>query len=168
MKKQISLAVLLGALAVAGMCAFLASSGPSTPYNNASNGAFRDGMYQGTQDAVRGDTPHLALAGQASDAERNAFAKGYKKAYQDTLSTLDGNNELSQNSSASYQDGLFLGKLDAKRGLEEHISSGRWWQARDQEMFSAGYRRAYLYEMAELVTRSQPTSQALAVAEPQN
>jgi hypothetical protein len=50
----------------------------------ASNGAFRDGLYQGKLDAQRGAEPHIRSTRWSAEPDRMAFASGYKLGYQDT------------------------------------------------------------------------------------
>jgi hypothetical protein len=45
--------------------------------------------------------------------------------------------------SASYPDGLYLGRLAAARGGESHISTGRWTTEAELAFFKAGFQQGY-------------------------
>ena len=45
--------------------------------------------------------------------------------------------------SAPFRDGLYLGRLAAKRGGESHISTGRWATEGDRASFTAGFQQGY-------------------------
>ena len=44
---------------------------------------------------------------------------------------------------AAYRDGLYVGKLAAKQGIEPHAAIGRWSRTEDRENFAAGYQQSY-------------------------
>ncbi|MGH9498061.1 MAG: hypothetical protein ACRD3L_02875 [Terriglobales bacterium] len=48
-----------------------------------------------------------------------------------------------QASDGAYRDGLFQGKIDATRGRQPHLTSGRWSTDLDRASFISGYRRGY-------------------------
>lgn len=50
---------------------------------------------------------------------------------------------VSHATSAPFRDGLYLGKLAAKRGGESHISIGRWTTEADRASFTAGFQQGY-------------------------
>jgi hypothetical protein len=162
MKKQIFSAILLAGLTLLGVFTYLALNGPNTS-DDTSNAAFRDGSYEGTQDGKTGNVPHLALARWPTSEDRAAFVHGYKTAYEGTLSAIS-QDMLPATASAPYTDGLYVGKLDAQQGRDAHPMTGRWWQARDKQLFSAGYRKAYLEQTVILAMRNN-TSSVLSTAE---
>jgi len=43
----------------------------------------------------------------------------------------------------AFRDGLLLGKGEAKRGAEAHISAGRWAADQDRASFTEGYQQGY-------------------------
>lgn len=163
MKKQIVLVLLLAVLAVVGLYVYFAVAEPVGP-DDDNSAAFRDGSYLGARDANAGEVPHIALGRWSTEADRRGFIRGYKAAYEQTLIGLDRSKAMIQNVSAAYRDGLFLGKRDAEQGRLAHVSSGRWGQALDRELFTWGYRQAYLEVIAALELQTQPTSQALLVS----
>ena len=60
---------------------------------------------------------------------------------------------VSQATSGSFRDGLYLGKLAAARGEETHIASGRWATQADRVAFTAGFQQGYQQESAHVVSR---------------
>jgi hypothetical protein len=54
---------------------------------------------------------------------------------------------------AAYRDGLYLGKLDAERAAEPHISIGRWNTQSDRTSFAAGYNLGYQQEKSAMQQR---------------
>jgi hypothetical protein len=51
----------------------------------ATDGAFRDGLYLGGLAARRGSEPHIAAARWATNQDRAAFAAGYQQGYAESL-----------------------------------------------------------------------------------
>jgi hypothetical protein len=49
------------------------------------NGAFRDGLYQGQLAATRGSEPHIATGRWAADQDRASFTEGYQQGYAESL-----------------------------------------------------------------------------------
>jgi len=49
--------------------------------DTATNGAFRDGLYLGQQDAQAGIAPHVSVGRWSSTADRSAFRAGYEQGY---------------------------------------------------------------------------------------
>ena len=43
----------------------------------------------------------------------------------------------------AYRDGLYLGKLAARRGEEQHTAAGRWATQVDRNYFATGYEDGY-------------------------
>jgi hypothetical protein len=64
-----------------------------------------------------------------SPARRNSFPN------------LQDNNPVP--TGAAFRDGLYLGRLAARRAEEPHISEGRWSNQADRSSFTAGYKRGY-------------------------
>lgn len=159
MGRTFLLAVLLAALAI-GLIAVGLVSREKTQNDTATNGAYRDGLYLGTLAAEGGELPHIAFGRWSKVSDREAFVAGYKVAYEQTLSGSNRSKELNPNTSAAYRDGLYLGKRDAEQGHAEHVTSGRWAQLGDRELFASGYRQAYFVETASRLVRAKQTSQA--------
>ena len=59
------------------------------------------------------------------------------------------NTDIIQSTDGAYRDGLFVGRLAAKRGDAPHVLSGRWSTDAERTSFAAGYLRGY----AEVHTR---------------
>src|SRR5258707_13022641 len=74
----------------------------------ATDGAFRDGLYQGQLAIARGSEAHVAIGRWAAPQDRTSFASGYRKGYTDSLSA---NNDATHATNAAFQDGLVLGTL---------------------------------------------------------
>lgn len=114
----------------------------SNTASNSNNAAFRDGMYTGKLAAQRGERPHAAIGRWARPAERNSFAAGYERGYNQNLAPSP-EDRISKLTDAAFRDGLYLGKLNASQGRELHIASGRWSRPEDRSSFTAGYQQAY-------------------------
>lgn len=54
--------------------------------------------------------------------------------------------DMSQATNAAFRDGLHLGRLDAEKRAEPHVSVGRWNTDSDRKSFSAGYHVGYKQE----------------------
>src|SRR5258706_3211972 len=80
----------------------------------ATDGAFRDGLYQGQLAIARGSEAHVAVGRWAAPQDRTSFAAGYRKGYTDSLTA---GNDASHATNAAFRDGLFVGTLTAKRGV---------------------------------------------------
>jgi hypothetical protein len=163
MKKQIFSAVVLAALTLVGVYAYLTAKANNVHDDDASNAAFQDGMSSGAQDARSGEEPHLVIARWSAPSDRNAFVEGYQVAYEETLPAVTPVSPP-QSTSAAYCDGLYLGKLDAAQGREAHITVGRWTDAQDKQSFASAYRHAYLDEMASRVKTNKAPQTALVEA----
>jgi hypothetical protein len=50
------------------------------------DGAYRDGLFQGKIAAERGDAPHIAVGRWSTVAERASFTAGYQRGYTKVLS----------------------------------------------------------------------------------
>jgi len=106
----------------------------------ATDGAFRDGLYQGQLAVTRGSEPHVAIGRWAATQDRTSFAAGYRKGYTDSFTA---NKDAARATNGAFRDGLFLGTLTAKRGDEYHAATGRWATEEDRASFTAGYRQGY-------------------------
>jgi hypothetical protein len=66
------------------------------------------------------------------------------------------NENVAEATDGAFRDGLYLGRLAAKRGSEPRIAVGRWATGKDRASFTAGYQRGYsevLASRAALQTR---------------
>ena len=106
----------------------------------ATDGAFRDGLYQGQLAMTRGSEAHVAVGRWASPQDQTSFAAGYRKGY---MESFTANNDAAHATNAAFRDGLFLGTLTARRGGEYHAATGRWATDGDRASFTAGYRQGY-------------------------
>ena len=52
-------------------------------------------------------------------------------------------NDSSHATSAPFRDGLYQGKLAAKRGDAPRVSTGRWATEADRASFAAGFHQGY-------------------------
>ena len=57
--------------------------------------------------------------------------------------TPPGADSAMLNSRAAFRDGLYLGRLTARRGGQMHIAKGRWATAVDRGLFTAGFEQGY-------------------------
>jgi len=86
MKKMFLFVLIVGVAFAApaarrGLLSTAALSG-NTTVSQASNAAFRDGLYLGRFDAESGRTRHLCVGRWSSDVNRAWFTAGYQAAYQ--------------------------------------------------------------------------------------
>ena len=44
---------------------------------------------------------------------------------------------------AAYRDGVYVGHLHRRMGMQEHVTYGRWSRAEDRESFIRGYQVGY-------------------------
>ena len=135
-----ALAIVTGAAALIALNTGTSSSDVSQQARNAGNAAYRGGAYAGKLAAFRGEAPQIAGGRWAKQDDRNSFTAGYEQAYNENQTQPQ---RLSEVTNTAYRDGLYLGKLDASRGRDPHIASGRWSTGIDRASFSAGYRQAY-------------------------
>jgi hypothetical protein len=137
----ITLALGVGAAAmVRGVIRQGASVSVAKGADEATDGAFRDGLYQGELAATRGSVPHISSGRWATDKDRASFAFGYEHGYTEFLSIR---STRAHATNGAFQDGLFLGALAAKRGTEPHISAARWAADQDRASFREGYQQGY-------------------------
>jgi hypothetical protein len=104
--------------------------------------AFRDGAYLGKLAARDRESRHVSASRWASEADRQLFASGYERGYSANLDVepLAVNPESTD---GAFRDGLYLGKLNARDGNEQHIATGRWSTVKNRSSFIDGYHRAY-------------------------
>lgn len=77
-----------------GQAAFLSAIADAT---EATDGAFRDGMYLGKLAAERGSEIHIASRRWATDRDRASFSAGYTRGYNKVLKRRVGRSDrLSQ------------------------------------------------------------------------
>jgi hypothetical protein len=109
----------------------------------AMTAAFRDGTYLGKLAARDREPRHLSTSRWSSDeADRQAFAAGYERGYSANL-VVEPLAVSSQSIDGAFRDGLYLGKLNARDGNEQHMASSRWSAGKDRASFIDGYHRAY-------------------------
>lgn len=64
--------------------------------HQATDGAFRDGLYQGGLAAKHGNEPHIAVGRWATDQDRASFAAGYRQGYAESLAVRVAVSDSSQ------------------------------------------------------------------------
>ena len=52
-------------------------------------------------------------------------------------------DKINAQTDGAFRDGLYLGALDARRGREHHIATGRWSNETDRRSFATGYMQGY-------------------------
>jgi hypothetical protein len=115
--------------------------------------AFRDGAYLGKLAARDRRSRHVSASRWASEADRQSFAAGYERGYLANL-VVEPIAVSPPSIDGAFRDGLYLGKLNAQDGDEQHIASGRWSTGKDRASFIDGYQRAYAESS---IARMQPT-----------
>jgi hypothetical protein len=70
----------------------------------------------------------------------------------DHRSTFEIKNAAGRASDGAFQDGLYLGRLAAKRGAESHIAIGRWATTESRTSFTAGYQKGFNDVLASRVS----------------
>ena len=110
--------------------------------NRTMTAAFRDGAYLGKLAAQDRESRHVAASRWASEADRQSFAAGYERGYSSNL-IVESLAVSPPSIDGAFRDGLYLGKLTARDGNEQHIASGRWSTVKDRSSFIDGYHRAY-------------------------
>jgi len=116
--------------------------------SQATNAAYRDGLYLGKLAAQRGGNPRVASGRWMTGSDRQAFTAGYEQAYV-AIERTRVPAGVYEATNAAYRDGLYLGKLDAQRRNDQHIAGGRWSTMADRSSFSEGYRQSYAQVSAE-------------------
>jgi hypothetical protein len=61
----------------------------------------------------------------------------------------------SPDASAAFRDGLYLGKLAAKRGAPMRLASGRWSTLGDRALFALGYEQGYHESVARVAASGE-------------
>jgi hypothetical protein len=74
---------------------------------------------------------------------------------------LSPGEDVAQITNGAFRDGLYLGRLAAKRGAEPRIATGRWATSEDRSSFTSGYRLGY----SEFQTAAQHQSNTNGVQE---
>jgi hypothetical protein len=76
----------------------------------------------------------------------------------DHSQTPDPNATAARITDGAFRDGLYLGRLAAERGGEQHVAIGRWAHVEDRSSFTAGYQQGYSEFLARRVA---PTTAGL-------
>jgi len=139
MKTLSAIVVTLALVAGIGF-AWRATIHGNTLPTEASDAAYRDGIYLGRLAAKDGEAPHIARGRWSADEDRASFSAGYEHGYTETMTA---SRDAAHATSAAFRDGLFLGSLAAKRGDQSSLSLGRWATDGDRALFAEGYRQAY-------------------------
>jgi hypothetical protein len=128
--------------------------------------AFRDGAYLGKLAARNQESRHISASRWSSPADRQSFAAGYERGYSANL-VVESLAVNPQSIDGAFRDGLYLGKLNARDGNEQHIASGRWSTGKDRDSFIDGYHRAYAEAPTEgMQQRSGTEFATLSVRKP--
>ncbi len=81
----LTMAISFGAGAAVSNRATANDQATSVASAQAGNAAFRDGLYLGKLSAKQGMTPHISSGRWSSEADRTAFAQGYRAGYQSSM-----------------------------------------------------------------------------------
>jgi hypothetical protein len=71
---------------------------------------------------------------------------------------LAGIDDSAQALNGAFRDGLYQGRLDARRGTEPHVASGRWATDQDRAWFRRGYWRGYSELLASKASPGRSSS----------
>jgi hypothetical protein len=136
MKKQLMLTLTLllfaATLLVTGVAAHIPEISTSTA--QATNAAFRDGMFQGKLDIQNGNKLHLGSGRWSADADRTSFIAGYHQAMRENRP--DALQKLSATEIAAYREGV-------NDGTAHRQSSRPFQAAKTAAHASAAERQAY-------------------------
>jgi hypothetical protein len=128
--------------------------------------AFRDGSYLGKLAARNRESRHVSASRWASEADRQLFAAGYERGYSANL-VVEPLVVTRESTDGAFRDGLYLGKLNARDGDEQHIATGRWSTGKNRASFIDGYHRAYTESSTANMPRTRETEFAtLSAAKP--
>jgi hypothetical protein len=123
---------------------------------SATTAAFRDGAYLGKLAARDREPRHVSASRWASEADRQLFAAGYERGYSTNLD-VDPLAVNLESTDGAFRDGLYLGKLNARDGSEQHIATGRWSTGKNRASFIDGYRRAYMESSTAKMQQTRET-----------
>jgi hypothetical protein len=142
-KMKTLLAIVIGLAIIAGV--FHSTTHEDNEMNEVDkvayqSAAYQDGLYLGRLTAKDGNFPRIIGGRWRADKDRALFSAGYEHGY---ATIIAASVNAAHAGSAAFQDGLFLGALERKRGEQSTPSTGRWASTRDQELFEEGYRHAY-------------------------
>jgi hypothetical protein len=132
----------------------------STP-SQATNAAYRDGMYLAKLDVQNGRKPHLITGRWSNAQDRASFLEGYQQAYSDQVATMATSAELS-----GYRDGLVDGSQHRKSdrpfraGKTENYRSAGSFSGRAETRnyrlaYANGYQQGYYSNAVDFSTVSQ-------------
>lgn len=131
----------------------------------ATDGAFRDGLFQGRMDAERGRKQHLTSGRWSTQQDRSSFVAGYEQGYQHLRDLQAAAPELGPQTAEQmgYRDGMADGARDrqsfrdfqvsksenyrkAERGYSEGQGGQEQYQRSYREAYCNGYQRGYYGE----------------------
>jgi hypothetical protein len=125
----------------------------SAKTNQATNAAFRDGLYVGKLHAAQGNRPHLGSGRWSADLDRRAYIAGYQKGYNQVLQSPAGRIFSPRAAELTgYRDGINDGSLDRRSAMPFRLSRTDNYRSAvraisdvhsDQESSRQAYRRAY-------------------------
>lgn len=90
LRSMSALAIAAAVLSIAPAQRTVSSSTSVSSASQTSDAAYRDGIYIGKIHAERGTQPHVASGRWNDEKDRQNFAAGYWKAYQQTFASLHG------------------------------------------------------------------------------
>jgi hypothetical protein len=125
----------------------------SARINQATNAAFRDGLYVGKLHAAQGNRPHLGSGRWSTDLDRRAYIAGYQKGYNQVLQSQAGRIASPQAAELTgYRDGINDGISDRRSSMPFRLSHTDNYRSAvraisdvpsDRESSRKAYRRAY-------------------------
>ena len=115
MNNKIIILVALSGSFAAGLIVGESKREPSLPVVDvaeATDAAFRDGLYQARLDIKEGRKPHLAIGRWGSPETRTSFVSGYWRGYHPSGETKSGRTagpSVAELAAAGYRDGILDG-----------------------------------------------------------
>ncbi len=117
--------------------------------NEATNGAFRDGMYQAKLDAELGRKPFLRSGRWTSDADRASFISGYEREYNRLFARTAGRNGSHPAELMGFRDGISDAAEDRRAARPFALRSAEVFHiAQKRSGNDSNYAGAYLQAYA--------------------
>ncbi len=148
----IALTLGIAASLLTGVAARSTQSATSRIYQ-ATNAAFRDGLYVGKLDAAQGNRPHVGSGRWGADQDRRAYVAGYQRGYNQILQSSASKVSAPQLAEMTgYRDGVMDGTMDRRAAKPFRVTKTDNYRSAirgladvesDQERNRQVYRKAY-------------------------
>jgi hypothetical protein len=144
MKKQLLLTLTLLLVAATILVTGVAAHMPniSSSPEQATNAAFRDGMFIGKLDIQNGRKLHLSSSRWRTDADRTSFIAGYHEALRENHP--DALKELSATEIAAYRDGVNDGNAHRQNSRPfQAAKTATHINTAERDAYATGYQVGY-------------------------